>query len=92
MGDKTRKAGVYLASTNWEKLAYLAIAAVAAWHYVGPLLATVVVPAILHHAYQARVIGFRALAQAAYAEYLKVTQGASAEKAKRWAEEEAKAE
>jgi hypothetical protein len=87
MGDKVRKAGVYLASANWEKLAYLAIAAVAAWHYIGPLLATVVVPALLHHVYQARVLGLHALAEAAYREWLKL-QGTSQEQAEKWVEEE----
>ncbi len=85
MNDKARKAGVYLASANWEKLALLAIGAGAAWHYVDPLLASVVLPAVLHYVYQARVIGRQALYQA----YLRAFQGASQEKAEQWAKEEA---
>lgn len=81
MSDKARKAGVYLASANWDRLALLLIGAGAAWHYVAPVLASVVLPAILHHAYQARVIGFRALADAAIREYLKVFQSVSPDKA-----------
>lgn len=88
MNDKARKAGVYAASANWERLAYLAIAAVAAWHYVAPWLATVIVPAVLHHLYQAKVIGFRALTQAAIQEYLKF-RGYSQEQAEKWTEQEA---
>ncbi len=84
MNEKAKRAGVYLASANWEKLALLAIGAGAAWHYVAPLLASVVLPALLHHVYQARVIGRRALFQA----YLRAFQGASKEQAERWAEEE----
>lgn len=81
---RSQRVGVYLASANWEKLAYLAIVAVAAWHYVTPWLASAVVPALVHLAYQARVFGRQALVQA----YLRAIQGASQEQAERWAEEE----
>ncbi len=87
MNDRVRKAGVYLASANWEKLALLAIGAGAAWHYVAPLLASVVLPAVLHHVYQARVIGRQALYQA----YLRAFQGASQERAERMSAEGAQA-
>lgn len=86
--DKARKAGVYAASADWDKLFYLAIAAVAAWEYVAPWVSGLVLPALVKHAYQARVIGLRVLLSA----YYQVFQGASEEKAERWAEEEAKQE
>ncbi len=84
MNDKVKKAGVYAASTNWERLAYLALAAIAAAKYVEPWLATVILPAIGHLAMQARILGRQALVRA----YLQAFQGASDEQAEKWAEEE----
>lgn len=62
---RTRTAGVYLASVNWEKLGLMALAGGAAAHYLTPWLLTVLLPYLVQHGYLARIAGAQALAKAA---------------------------
>lgn len=63
--SKTRRAGVYLASANWDRITAWVAAAIAGGHYISPWLASVIVPALLHHWAQALFAGRQALAAAA---------------------------
>jgi hypothetical protein len=81
-----QRAGVYLASANWQHITYLVALAAGLYHYVTPALAAVIVPALAHHWVQALVAGRQALAQAAREEWLRIL-GYSEEQAEQATEE-----